>query len=143
MSYQRILVAIDLYDDYQPVLKRALTIAADAHNVSVIYVIEPIYYTEIYDGGMLTDLHNKAREKAREGIDAICAKYQLKADSMVVEDGHPSSKIHAAAEKFDADLIVIGSHGKRGLQLLLGSTANAVLHGAKCDVLAVRIFESD
>ncbi|MGB1202845.1 MAG: universal stress protein [Alloalcanivorax venustensis] len=40
-----------------------------------------------------------------------------------------------------ADLIVLGSHGKHGIRLLLGSTANAVLHRATCDVLAVRIPE--
>jgi universal stress protein A len=38
-----------------------------------------------------------------------------------------------------ADLIVIGSHGRHGLQLLLGSTANGVLHLSECDVLAVRV----
>ena len=38
-----------------------------------------------------------------------------------------------------ADLIVVGSHGRHGLALLLGSTANGVLHGATCDVLAVRV----
>ena len=37
------------------------------------------------------------------------------------------------------DLIVVGSHGRHGLALLLGSTANDVLHGAPCDVLAVRL----
>ena len=37
------------------------------------------------------------------------------------------------------DLIVIGSHGRHGLALLLGSTANSVLHHARCDVLAVRL----
>ena len=38
-----------------------------------------------------------------------------------------------------ADLIVVGSHGRHGLALLLGSTASGVLHGAPCDVLAVRV----
>ena len=41
-----------------------------------------------------------------------------------------------------ARLIVVGSHGRHGLALLLGSTANGVLHHAKCDVLAVRIQEN-
>ncbi|TNF89176.1 MAG: universal stress protein, partial [Gammaproteobacteria bacterium] len=40
-----------------------------------------------------------------------------------------------------ADVIVVGSHGRHGLALLLGSTANGVLHGATCDVLAVRVGE--
>ena len=53
----------------------------------------------------------------------------------------PSTKegILGAAKEHGADLIVVGSHGRHGLALLLGSTANAVLHGAPCDVLAVRI----
>ncbi len=53
--------------------------------------------------------------------------------------GRPGSEIRRQAEENDADLIVIGSHGRHGIQLLLGSTANSVLHGAACDVLAVRI----
>jgi universal stress protein A len=43
------------------------------------------------------------------------------------------------AEELDADLIVLGTHGRHGLGLMLGSTANAVLHGAPCDVLAVKV----
>ena len=43
------------------------------------------------------------------------------------------------AEEIGADLIVVGSHGRYGLALLMGSTANGVLHGATCDVLAVRV----
>jgi len=46
------------------------------------------------------------------------------------------------AEIAGADLIIIGSHARTGVKrLMLGSTANAVLHGAPCDVLVVRIDE--
>jgi len=38
---------------------------------------------------------------------------------------------------------VVGSHGRHGLALLLGSTANGVLHGASCDVLAVRVGNNE
>jgi universal stress protein A len=55
--------------------------------------------------------------------------------------GHISSEILAFAENEHVDLIITGSHGVHGLQLLLGSTSNAILHGAKCDVLAVRFTE--
>ena len=37
------------------------------------------------------------------------------------------------------ELIVVGSHGRHGFSLIFGSTSNSVLHGAQCDVLAVRI----
>ena len=53
--------------------------------------------------------------------------------------GRPESQIHQLAEDVAADLIVVGSHGRQGLALILGSTANGVLHGAHCDVLAVRV----
>jgi universal stress protein A len=43
------------------------------------------------------------------------------------------------ADENQADLIVVGSHGRHGIKMLLGSTANAVLHHAHCDVLAVRL----
>jgi universal stress protein A len=46
------------------------------------------------------------------------------------------------ATDIHADLIVVGSHGRHGLALLMGSTANGVLHGAKRDVLAVRVGEA-
>jgi universal stress protein A len=53
--------------------------------------------------------------------------------------GAPGSEIRELAKATKADLIVIGSHGRHGFSLLLGSTANAVLHDAGCNVLAVRL----
>ena len=53
--------------------------------------------------------------------------------------GLPADEIKSEAEALNADLIVVGSHGRKGLGLLLGSTATGVLHGAKIDVLTVRI----
>ena len=57
--------------------------------------------------------------------------------------GSTGSEIRRVAEEQGVDLIVVGSHGRHGLALLLGSTANAVLHGAPCDVLAVRVKDED
>jgi universal stress protein A len=53
--------------------------------------------------------------------------------------GRPENEIHGLAEEINANLIVVGSHGRHGLALIFGSTANGVLHGAGCDVLAVRV----
>jgi universal stress protein A len=55
--------------------------------------------------------------------------------------GSPKLEIVRVAEENNVDLIIVGSHGKHGIALLLGSTANGVLHHAKCDVLAVRIYD--
>jgi len=60
-------------------------------------------------------------------------------DHLHILNGSPAHEIHRFAKDNDIQLVVIGTHGQKGLQLLLGSTANAVLHGAGCDVLSVRI----
>jgi universal stress protein A len=56
--------------------------------------------------------------------------------------GIPKQEIIHIAEQEKVDLIVVGSHGRHGLALLLGSTANSILHYAKCDVLAVRLRDN-
>jgi universal stress protein A len=53
--------------------------------------------------------------------------------------GQPRQEIHRFARENACDLIVVGSHGRHGLALLLGSTANDLLHGAPCDTLAVSL----
>lgn len=63
----------------------------------------------------------------------------IPSDRVYLEQGNPATEIKAKAEQIQADLIVIGTHGRHGLGLLLGSTANGVLHGVECDVLTVRI----
>ncbi|MDB4308535.1 universal stress protein, partial [Porticoccaceae bacterium] len=52
-----------------------------------------------------------------------------------------AQEMHNMAKENHIDLIVVGSHGRHGLALIFGSTSNSVLHGATCDVLAVRITE--
>jgi universal stress protein A len=59
-------------------------------------------------------------------------------DQLLVS-GHIETEVHRVANELSSDLIVVGSHGRHGLALLLGSTSNGILHGATCDVLAVRI----
>ena len=57
-----------------------------------------------------------------------------------VEQGDPKSKIIEAASKWHADLIVVGSHGRKGLEhFLLGSVSDAVARHAGCSVEIVRI----
>lgn len=53
----------------------------------------------------------------------------------------PKLVILEQAKKLHTDLIVMGSHGRHGISLLLGSTANGVIHHAQCDVFVVRVKE--
>ena len=52
--------------------------------------------------------------------------------------GHPAHEIHHFVKEYNHDLIIAGSHGRHGLDLLLGSTACGLLHGNKTDVLTMR-----
>jgi nucleotide-binding universal stress UspA family protein len=59
----------------------------------------------------------------------------------VVEEGDPRSTIVDYAAKWAADLIVVGSHGRKGLdRFLMGSVAESVTRHARCSVMIVRIL---
>lgn len=84
-----------------------------------------------------------------ENEEAVADRLQLVAQDIqksgvsvgtTVTTGDPSRAIVQAADEVGADLIVIGTHGRRGVQrLLLGSVAETVLRHAHCPVLAVRL----
>lgn len=118
--------------------------------LSVIHVVEPIpnvYYGGVY--GVIPGLDSVdsigttklLEERAKEVLQPLVKRLKITEQDLHIPIGHTSGEILAFAEKENVDLIITGSHGVHGLQLLLGSTTNAILHGAKCDVLAVRFKE--
>ena len=116
--------------------------AQEGASISIITVIVPLagFYIDMYS--MLDDLkgiESQAVEQARASLLDLASRYDIKPASAEVIIGKPATEIHKFAESMGADLIVLGTHGQHGLGLMLGSTANAVLHGASCDVLSVRV----
>ncbi len=140
-AYQKMLVAIDLTEEAPQVLEKAKAMK-EAHGAELllVHVVEPVGYA--YGGDIpmdLTELQDQLDKAAREQLKKYGAQYGIPEDSQVVTVGRPESEIHRLAKEHDTDLVIVGSHGRKGLQLLLGSTANGVLHGTVCDVLAIRI----
>lgn len=84
-------------------------------------------------------IKDKARIKALQQLNQLVKKTNLQTAHCIVEFGRAADQIIEQAKKLQAELIIISSHGRHGVSLLLGSTANAVLHHAECDVLAVKI----
>ena len=74
---------------------------------------------------------------AEKELAALGNKLNLDKKHCRIEFGSVKNEVLRLAKELKVDLIVTGSHGKHGLSLLLGSTANAILHGAECDVLIV------
>jgi universal stress protein A len=141
-AYKKILVAVDVGTESEQVLQAALDIAKDgggSAEINVIHVLENylvsynLYgYTPPIDDGAF-------RDQVIADLSSRLAQAGLPADCLEVLSGNAVSTITHKAQEQQADLIVVGSHGRHGIKLLLGSTANGVLHHAHCNVLAVRI----
>jgi len=145
-AYQHILWATDFSEEALQVGARAKEIAGFyGARLSLIHVIEQISLSNTsYEliPVMPTPLlpEETLQEIARESLARLAEQLDIKeAQQGVVVAVSTKEGILSTALEQKVDLIVVGSHGRHGLALLLGSTANAVLHGAPCDVLAVRI----
>ncbi|MBK8181540.1 MAG: universal stress protein [Candidatus Competibacteraceae bacterium] len=145
MSYQHVLFAADFSDEALKVGERAREVAQKHEaRLSLIHVVENINIS--LGGGyellpVLPELPDETLfRESRVALGELAQKLGIEnAELWVVNAPSMKEGILGAAKEHKADLIVVGSHGRHGLALLLGSTANAVLHGAPCDVLAVRI----
>lgn len=138
---KRILLASDLAENARHVAKRAREIA-DALNAElhIIHVIEPFSLT--YGGEIPMDLsavQDQIHEQATAHLAALASNFDIASDCQQLVFGTPEVEIHKAAEEGAMDMIVVGTHGRHGIALLFGSQSTSVLHGATCDVLAVRV----
>lgn len=138
--YHRALLAADLLEDTELVTERAAALAAAGTELVVIHVIEPLALA--YGAEMPIDigsLQEDVTRRAQEKLDALGERLGIALPNRLLVTGTIEKEVLRVATEKSVDLIVLGSHSRRGLALLLGSTANAVLQHAPCDVLAVRI----
>jgi nucleotide-binding universal stress UspA family protein len=145
--YQRILVAVDDSPCSQRALAAALALARDTHAlVRLLHVIDD---TPMYSGLDLSgDLTGELTRVLREHGTGVLARAEQAAQaagiptqSVLVErfGERLGDAVVAEAAKWNADLIVLGTHGRRGMsRLLLGSGAEQVLRLSPLPVLIVR-----
>lgn len=139
--YKHVLVGLDLSPESRQVMARveALLGGSDAR-ISLVHVQEPLSFA--YGGDIPVDLGQlqvNLETRARERLTALAAESRLNKPECHILIGQPAHEMHRFARENGVDLAVVGSYGRHGLALVFGSTANGVLHGATCDVLAVRI----
>lgn len=142
-EYQRILAAVDYSAEARRVLQHARSLADrfDAE-LTLLHVVELMPVVGGVESFSYVDLYAdqpELIERAGDDLKKLADQEQLTGVKLKILTGVPKVEITAYAGANAIDLIVIGSHGRHGISLLLGSTANAVLHHAKCDVLAVRV----
>ncbi|WP_211828840.1 universal stress protein [Kistimonas asteriae] len=139
--YKHVLVAVDLTEEADEVLNKAKAIAeANDARLTLVHVVEPLSVAYGSDIPLdLTTLQDEITQQARERINKLADKINIEKGDQHVVYGRPEREVHRIAEECGIDLIVVGSHGRHGLALILGSTSTSILHGATCDVLAVRV----
>lgn len=141
-KYKNILLALALEPESDSkVISKAKEIAAAFE--SKIWVVHAVEYLSSYGAayGVAAgiDVDMVLKTEAEQLMTKIMNDLGIPDNQCTVLDGPAKQMILAEAERSKADLIIVGSHGRHGVQLLLGSTANAILHAANCDVLAVRV----
>lgn len=147
VSYRHILLAVDFFAHDELVIGRAKALAALSQaKLSLIHVVDSI---PLVDAGLGTgmpyplDLTEELQAVAKVKLAKLAVELEVAEGDIWLEAGSAQAEIVRVAEEQNVDLIVVGSHGRHGWALLLGSTANSVLHHANCDVLAVRMPNND
>ncbi len=141
MPYQNILVAVDLGATTETVIQQAASLANQNNApLHVLHVIEPLAIT--YGGDIPMDfsaIQEEIQGQAKDQLDKLCSALSVPESNRHLVTGRPESEIPNQAKAVACDLIVVGTHARWGLALLLGSTTDGVMHGAECDVLAVKV----
>lgn len=144
--YQSILLAVDLHPNCDAIVAQRAMDIAKQFGVSKLSIVHAVEHINAYGVAQayptVLDLEDQMSQEAKTALAAFAARYSIPPESQFVEVGSPKSVILNKADEVKADLIVVGSHGRHGISLLLGSTANAVVHHAHRDVLAVWINET-
>ena len=140
--YKNILVAVDLSQDSAVVLDKARNLAKqyDAQ-LNMVHVIEPIavgYAVEVTSVD-IEGLHEEVTKQAKQSLHEMGTNVGIGEHRLHTVLGQPAREIRELAKKIEADLIIMGGHGRHGWELLFGSTSSSVTHGTGCDLLIVHI----
>ena len=141
-SYSHILLATDLLQETNVVAEKAKDLAGIYQaSLSVIHVVEsiPIYFGNELVLPETQEIERQLLDQAKNKMAELCRSLAISESNGHVEVGVTKLEILSFAEQNQVGLIVLGSHSRRGLEHLLGSTARAVVNSAHCDVLAVRV----
>lgn len=142
-AYQHILLAVDFSEHGEMVAHKAKSLVKTTQaSFSIVHVLDNIPMPDTSYGTVISlteDSGDALLEREKAKFMKIGDEFGIALSNRWMIWGAPKQEIVQLAVSIKADLIVVGSHGRHGLALLLGSTANAILHYAHCDVLAVRL----
>src|SRR5689334_19100272 len=136
-----LLVAVDFSDSSEAALAYAVELAKP---LGARLVVMHSYELPVYgfpDGALVASVEVATRimQGAQTGLDGMVERYKGEAElSTIVRQGVAWEEVRAVAEEVDADMIVIGTHGRKGIaRALLGSVAEKILRTSTRPVLAI------
>lgn len=144
-SFSKILIAIDFSENSECAFDYALTLAKQFNaELTIIHVInEPVDLRGFYVPHIsFEQLEKEIEESAVSMMATFCSTHlgSFSQYTTSIVTGIPYDEITAAAARIGASLIVLGTHGRTGLdRILFGSTAERVVRSASCPVLTVRL----
>jgi nucleotide-binding universal stress UspA family protein len=137
MQLKTIVYSTDFSPASQAALPLATALARDSGATLVIaHAVEP---PTVYSAGDFAIGLPMTEERTREALDELAVPDpQVKVERRLL-DGEPARALVRLADELNADLIVMGTHGRTGLsRLVMGSVAEGVMRGAHCPVLTYR-----
>lgn len=136
--YTRILLAVDFSKGTDALISKALNIVHTMQaDITLLHVIEKDLAAEhIYVDQ--EEYRKTVTAEARQHLDNLVSEKDIPTNQQLIIVGPTTETIINTAKEHKCDAILVGSHGRHGVQLILGSTANDVLHHAQCDVIVVR-----
>ncbi len=142
--YNHVLLAADFtnHSDNNVAHKAKAIAECNQAMLSIVHIVDNLPIAEASYGPVIpfdVDITDELMKASKQQLAKLATGLGVPENRQWLEIGSPKMEIVRIADENDVDLIIVGSHGRHGLALLLGSTANGVLHHAKCDVLAVRL----
>lgn len=141
LEFNRVLVPVDFSEVSDTVLRYGVELTAQEGTTVLLHVLEPLplHFESAFGGFVNTEGLERIRENAQKLLEESKAKYPERTFVDELREGKPSAKILEAAARHSVDLIVMGTHGRGGLEdLFLGSVAARVVRKARCPVMTVR-----
>lgn len=148
--FKRILVPIDGSAAAQSAVQQAVKLASEEAKMRLIYVVEESHSLDLIGYGAIdySALLEALRQTGKRALataadEALKSGFTVETELLDAPGERISSVIGGEADKWNADLIVIGTHGRSGLnRLLLGSVAEEVVRSASVPVLMVHADSS-
>ena len=144
MDFKNILVAYDSSSFSNRAFKRALDVAkSNKSKITIVTVVTGVYqpsigFTMKYSKKML-EKYTKTLQKTFSNLESAAKEKNIKISLKILQDPSVAKAITNYVNSRKFDLVVIGSHGRTGLnKMILGSVANSITQKVKCPIMVVK-----